>query len=74
MHPAQHQAQVPDSFISVKEFARRSTLSRAEIYNRISAGELPRPWRLSKNRVAWPMSVWEGWVATMAAQNVGRAA
>lgn len=74
MQTASDASQVPASFISVKEFARRSTLSRAELYNRINSGELPKPWRLSANRVAWPIEVWDRWAAQRVAENMGAAA
>lgn len=51
-------------FVSLKEFARRSTLSRASVYNLIDRGELPPPIRLSANRVAFPADVVDAWFAT----------
>ncbi len=56
--------EVPQRFITINEFAKRSTLSRAEIYNKIKAGELERPKRLGPNRVAFPESVWTAWAAS----------
>ncbi len=56
--------EVPARFISLKEFAQRSTLSRSEVYNMIAAGELPKPVRLGPNRVAFPETVWTNWAAS----------
>lgn len=61
---------IPERFISLREFSERSTLSRSEIYNRIHSGELPKATKLGKNRVAFPESVWTEW----AAARLGKAA
>jgi prophage regulatory protein len=55
---------IPERFISIKEFVRRSTLSRSEVYNKIADGELPKPIRLGRNRVAFPETVWSSWAAS----------
>ena len=57
-------ADVPERFISIKEFVRRSTLSRSEVYNKIKEGELPRPTKLGENRVAFPERVWADWASS----------
>jgi prophage regulatory protein len=53
-----------DRFVSIPEFVKRSSLSRATVYNLIEAGELPRPVRLTANRVAWPSGIVEAWFAS----------
>lgn len=52
----------PD-FISFKVVAARTGLSRATLYNLVDRGELPRPTRLSINRVAFPADAVEAWLA-----------
>jgi prophage regulatory protein len=52
-----------ERFVSIPEFVKRSSLSRATVYNLIEAGELPRPVRLTPNRVAFPQSVVDRWIA-----------
>jgi len=54
----------PARFVSIPEFVRRSSLSRATVYNLIEAGELPRPTRLTSNRVAWPEQIVSAWFAS----------
>lgn len=56
----------PERFVSIPEFVRRSSLSRATVYNLIEAGDLPRPVKLTRNRVAWPSSVVDAWFASKA--------
>lgn len=51
-------------FISFPEFLRRSSLSRATVYNMIERGDLPRPVKLTPARVAWPSSVIDAWFAS----------
>ena len=55
--------EVPSRFVSLAEFARRSSLSRGSIYNEIERGNLPPPIRLTVNRVAFPADVVEAWFA-----------
>ena len=50
-----------ERFVSIPEFVRRSSLSRATVYNMVERGELPRPVRLTSARVAWPASVVDAW-------------
>lgn len=54
----------PARFVSIPEFVKRSSLSRATVYNLIEAGELPKPIRLTTNRVAWPDGVVDAWFAS----------
>lgn len=56
----------PERFVSIPEFVRRSSLSRATVYNLIEAGDLPRPVKLTRNRVAWPSNVVDAWFASKA--------
>ena len=51
-------------FVTIREFCKRSTLSRGSVYNEIGRGNLPRPTRLTRNRVAFPASVVEAWLAS----------
>lgn len=51
------------SFVSLSQFAKRTSLSRGTIYNLVASGELPPPVRLTENRVAFPASVVDGWIA-----------
>ena len=53
-----------DCFVSIPDFCRRSTLCRQSVYNLIDRGELPRPVKISPNRVAFPAPVVEAWFAS----------
>ena len=53
----------PVMFVTIPEFARRSTLCRATIYNMIERGDLMRPVRLSMNRVAFRAADVDRWFA-----------
>jgi prophage regulatory protein len=55
---------VPDRFVSIPEFVKRSSLCRATVYNLIEAGELPKPVRLTRNRVALPSDAVDRWFAS----------
>ncbi len=56
--------QPPNHFISIPEFVKRSSLSRATVYNLIEAGDLPKPVRLTRNRVAFPAEIVDRWFAS----------
>lgn len=62
----------PERFVSFDEFCRRSSLSRATIYRLIDAGSVPRPVRLTDNRVAWPVEVVDEWMGARVAQAVAQ--
>ncbi|MBX9575895.1 MAG: AlpA family phage regulatory protein [Caulobacteraceae bacterium] len=49
------------AFVSLAEFSRRSSLSRGTIYNLVDRGDLPKPIRLTPNRVAFPAAVVDAW-------------
>ncbi len=53
----------PD-FVSIAEFCRRSSLSRTTVYAEIDRGNLPRPTRLTENRVAFPAPAVDAWFAS----------
>lgn len=53
----------PD-FVSIRDFCRRSTLSRTAVYDEIERGGLPRPVRLTPNRVAFPAPAVDAWFAS----------
>lgn len=48
---------LPEGFVSIPELVRRSSLSRATIYNLVASGELPKPSKLTKRRVGFPVAV-----------------
>lgn len=52
------------SFVSIKDFCRRSSLSRGTVYNMIDRGEIAPPTRLTENRVAFPAEVVDAWFAS----------
>lgn len=52
-----------DSLIRLPEVRRRSGLSTATIYRKMSVGQFPRSIRLSVNIVAWYKSDVDRWVA-----------
>ena len=59
-----NEAPAQERFVSIPEFVRRSSLSRATVYNMVERGELPRPVKLTQARVAWPASVVDAWFAS----------
>lgn len=54
----------PEEFVSIGEFMKRSSLSRATVYNLIERGELPKPIRLTPNRVALSAPSVRAWFAS----------
>lgn len=56
---------VQPDFVSIADFCRRSSLSRTTVYAEIERGNLPRPVRLSKNRVAFPAAAVDAWFASI---------
>lgn len=63
----------PERFVSIPEFVRRSSLSRATVYKLVESGELPRPIKLTGVRVAWPASVVDAWFASKIAAAAAQA-
>jgi len=55
------------------EVLQRVGLCKASIYNRMSAGEFPRPISIGGGRVAWLESDIDGWIAQRLS-DAGRAA
>jgi prophage regulatory protein len=51
-------------FEPIPRFCQLSSLCRATVYNLIEAGELPRPIRLTRNRVAFPPGTYAAWAAS----------
>lgn len=63
---------MPDAirYITIPEFAARTTLCRSSIYNLVVAGDLPRPTRIyPTQRVAFPESVLTEYLARVARLN-----
>jgi predicted DNA-binding transcriptional regulator AlpA len=52
------------AFVSIKDFCKRSSLSRGTVYNMVDRGEIARPVRLTENRVAFPAPVVDAWFAS----------
>lgn len=52
------------SFVSIRDFCKRTSLSRGTVYNMVERGEIARPVRLTENRVAFPAPVVDAWVAS----------
>lgn len=55
-----------DRFVSIPEFCERTTLCRQTVYNMIDRGEIARPVKLTRNRVAFPAPVVDAWFASRA--------
>lgn len=51
-------------FVSLQAFSTCSSLSRGTIYNMVDRGNLPRPTRLTENRVAFPAPSVDAWFAS----------
>jgi prophage regulatory protein len=58
-----------DRLLKVPEVCQLITWSRSKVYEAVSAGEFPRPIRLSANRVAFRESDIAGWINTKAEEN-----
>ena len=52
------------AFVSIKDFCKRSSLSRGTVYNMVDRGEIARPVRLTENRVAFPAPAVDAWFAS----------
>jgi prophage regulatory protein len=50
--------------VSISEFMRRTSLSKATVYRLIYRNELPRPSRISPNRVGFPSDVVDAWITS----------
>lgn len=57
-------AETPTRFVSIKQFCDRTGLSRGTVYNMVQRGEMPRPVRLTENRVAFPAEIVDAWCAS----------
>jgi len=52
-----------DIFIPLKEVKKRTSLSGTSIWRRIKDGDFPPGVKISANRVAWPESTIQKWIA-----------
>jgi prophage regulatory protein len=50
--------------VSISEFMRRTSLSKATVYRMIDRHELPRPSRISPNRVGFASDIVDAWIAS----------
>ena len=48
-------------FMTCKEIKERTGLGRSTIYRMMKDGEFPRPVKLYKRRVAWPVAAFNIW-------------
>lgn len=55
--------------LSVRDVIQKTTLGRATLYSLVSRGEFPKPISISANRVAWPASAIDKWIADRMAGN-----
>ncbi len=53
---------VNDTMVSKPKLCKMTTLSYPTIWRRIKAGRFPKPYPLSKNRVAWKLSEVQAWI------------
>ncbi|MGI9522319.1 MAG: helix-turn-helix transcriptional regulator [Hyphomicrobiaceae bacterium] len=51
-----------DKILRRPEVEERTGLSRSTIYERMAAGEFPKPLRISKRAVGWPESRIQAWL------------
>lgn len=58
----------PARFVSIKEFACRSSLARSSIYRMIERGEISKPCKLAPKRIGWPAEVVNAWFAARMTQ------
>ena len=53
----------PQHLLSIATVGERTTCSRAHIYEMVKAGTFPSPIKISANRIAWPESAVDAWIA-----------
>ncbi|WP_426046056.1 helix-turn-helix transcriptional regulator [Brevundimonas sp. TWP3-1-2b1] len=51
-------------FVSIRDFCKRTSLSRGTVYNMVERGEIAKPVRLTENRIAFPAEVVDAWCAS----------
>lgn len=51
-----------DTFLRLPEVKHRTGLSRSTIYAAVSAGEFPKPVRLTERTIAWVESDVQDWI------------
>ena len=56
-----------DRILRRTEVEAKIGLSRSTIYQAMADGEFPKPIRIGKRAVGWPLSVIEGWLASRVA-------
>jgi predicted DNA-binding transcriptional regulator AlpA len=66
--------QAPDQtdFVDMRELLRRWPVSRATVYRAIKRGELARPVRISKRRVAWPKPIIDQFLRSFVMAELGK--
>lgn len=60
-----------ETLLSRRAVAEKLGISETTIWRYCNAGNLPMPIRLGANRVAWPSSVIEAWIASRTTANGG---
>lgn len=54
----------PAAFVSIRDFCKRTSLSRGTVYNMVERGEIARPVKLTGARVAFPAAAVDAWLAS----------
>jgi prophage regulatory protein len=57
-----------ERFLALPAVIDRTSLKRSAIYDKMNRDEFPKPVRISDNRVAWPESRVDAWIAAKMAE------
>jgi prophage regulatory protein len=57
-----------ERLLAIRDVLRRTSHSRAGLYDAMARGDFPRPVQIGPNRVAWPESVVSAWIASKMAE------
>ncbi len=60
-----------ERLLRLPEVLHRVGLAKPTLYQKIAAGEFPRPVRIGPRAVAWPASVIDRWIAEKIAASAG---
>ena len=59
-----HTQETVHRLLSIDRVIDKTSKSRSSIYEEARRGEFPKPIKISANRVAWPESAIDAWIAS----------
>lgn len=68
MQPSPSKAAQPERLLRLPDVEALTGLKKSSIYDAMRRGEFPRPVKLARRAVCWPLSTVQSWIADRIAQ------